>query len=65
MASSEVWHLRVDKEDKKQFDKRAVELGVTSNNMGRELVKAFAEDRIKIIPTTEDKKKGEIYVTGK
>ena len=58
-----VWPIRVDEEDLKGFNKRCEALEVKPTDMCRELIRAFAEGRVKIIPTTEQLKKGEIYVT--
>ena len=45
-------HIKVDTRLKKEFDDRASKLGKPSD-MVRMLMKAFAENRVKIYPTEE------------
>ena len=62
--ATEVWHLRVEEDDRKAFSERCKAIDVEPNDMCREIIKAFADNRVRIIPTTGQITKGEMYVSG-
>ncbi len=49
-------HLKVGTATKEAFDKRALELGRKPSDVLRDLMNAFAEDRVTITPTEEQQK---------
>ena len=53
--------VRINEDDLKTFKTKSRGLGKPYQVMMREIVKAFNDDRIKIIPTNEQKRSLEIY----
>lgn len=53
--------MRINKEDLDKFKEKSSNIGKPYHLMIREIVKAFNEDRLRIIPTSKQKESLKIY----